>query len=118
MIDAAVSARAGHDDPIGGGRRLFLVHLRKLIEDNGLPLPKSLRRDACSMPYVFQELNYDGYDWSSRTADLGRLADIVDIDVIVWSGGLGRSELTDSQFSEYFTFCLDAISYRGKRKPA
>ena len=119
MLDAAIAARAADDDPIGSGRRLFLIHLKETISKAGFPLPEALKLDACSMPYVFQELNYDGYDWSSRSAELGHLADIVEIDVIVWSGGLSRGELTDAEYAAYNRFCHTAISYRSReaRRP-
>jgi hypothetical protein len=117
MLDAAIETRAAHSDPIGGGRRLFLIHLKDLIRKSGFPLPEALKLDACSIPYVFQELNYDGYDWSTRNAELGHLADMVEIDVIVWSGGRSRNELTDAEYSAYRRFCHEAIDYRSRRHP-
>ncbi len=116
MLDAAIETRAAHSDPIGGRRRLFLIHVRELIRQHGFPLPEALKLDACSMPYVFQELNYDDYDWSTRSAELGRLADMVEVDVIVWSGGRSRHELTDGEYRAYFNFCLKAIDYRSRRR--
>ena len=115
LIDAAIARRAPTDDPIGGGRLLFLEHLKSKLADHGFPLPDEHRLDACSIPYIFQELNYDGYDWSLRTEDLGHLADIVDIDVIVWSGGRSRAELTDSEYNTYIDFCHTAIKHRSNR---
>ncbi len=114
MLDAAIEARAAHNDPIGAGRRLFLTDVQNLIREHGFPLPIELRLEACSMPYVFQELNYDGYEWSTRNANLGHLVDMVDLDVIVWSGGRSRNELTDAEYREYWTFCLKAIDYRSR----
>jgi hypothetical protein len=114
MIDAAIEARGTHNDPIGRVRRLFLIHVKDLIRDNGFPLPESLKLDACSMPYVFQELNYDGYDWSTRTAEMGHLSDMLDLDVIIWSGGRTRYELTDAEYGAYHHFCLKAIEYRAR----
>jgi hypothetical protein len=115
MLDAAMETRAAHSDPIGGGRRLFLIHVKDLIRIQGFPLPEALKLDACSMPYVFQELNYDDYDWSTRSADLGHLADMIEVDVIVWSGGRSRNELTDAEYRAYHSFCLKAIDYRSRR---
>jgi len=86
-LTAAIALRSSHSDPVGGGRKLFLEHVRDLVGRHGLPLPGDCRLDACAMPYIFQELNYDGYDWSKRTEDFGHLSDIVDIDVITWSHG-------------------------------
>lgn len=115
QIDAAIAARSSHSDPIGGGRKLFLERLRKLVERHGLPLPDECKTEACIMPYIFQELNYDGFDWSNRNEDFGHLSDLVDIDVIIWSGGRTRVELTDHEFSEYNRFCHDAINVRSRR---
>jgi hypothetical protein len=112
MLDAAIEERAAHSGPIGGGRRLFLIHVKDLIRKHGFPLPDALKVDACSIPYVFQELTYDGYDWSIRSAELGPLTDMVELDVIVWSGGRSRNELTDSEFRAYHGFCLKAIDCR------
>jgi hypothetical protein len=115
LIDAAILRRPETGDPIGGGRRLFLQHVRDIVSQHGLPIPDELKLDNCVMPYVFQELNYDGYEWSERTADLGHLADMVDIDVIVWSGGHTRDELSDSEYNRYFDFCRSAIKHRSTR---
>lgn len=116
MLDAAIASRATSGDPIGDGRRLFLIHVKELIRDHGFPVPESLKLDACSMPFVFQELNYDDYDWSIRTADLGHLTDIVEVDVILWSDGRSRKELTDAEYREYQSHCLNAIDYRRRRR--
>lgn len=114
-LNTAIASRASHDDPVGGGRRQFLEHVRELVRLHGFPLPNDGTLDACAMPYIFQELNYDGYDWSNRLEDFGQLSDIVDIDVIMWSGGKERVELTDDEFSAYHRFCHNAISYRSRR---
>src|SRR5262245_18520687 len=116
MIDSAIDARATHSDPIGRGRRLFLIYVKDLIRDHGFPLPEALKLDACSMPCVFRELNYDGYEWSRRNAEMGHLSDMVDLDVVIWSGGRTRSELSDAEYGAYFNFCRKAIDYR--RRPA
>ncbi len=113
-IDNAIASRSSHSDPIGGGRRMFLEHIRELVRTNGLPLPDDCKLDACAMPYIFQQLNYDGYDWSNRNEDFDDLSDIVDIDVIVWSGGRDRMELTDDEFADYHEFCHSAIKYRSR----
>lgn len=115
MIDATIEARATACDPIGRGRRLLLIHVKDLIRDHGFPLPDALKLDACSMPYIFQELNYDDYDWSSRRSELGHLSDMAELDVIIWSDGRTRTELTDAEYGAYHAFCLDAIGFR--RKP-
>ena len=114
MLDAAIERRAAQGDPIGGGRRLFLIHVKDLIRTHGFPLPETLKLEACSMPYLFQELNYDDYDWSTRSTEFGHLADMVDVDVIVWSDGRSRNELTDAEYDTYFNFCLKAIDYRSQ----
>ena len=67
------------------------------------------------MPFIFQELNYDDYDWSSRTAPLGGLEYLVDIDVAIWSNGRRRSEMTDAEYGDYWKFCLKAIQHRSQR---
>lgn len=113
-IDAAIAARSSHSDLIGGGRKLFLEHVRELISRYGLPLPDDCKLDACVMPYIFQELNYDGYDWASRNEDFGHLSDLVDIDIITWSAGRIRSELSDKEFADYHRFCHDAITFRSR----
>ena len=84
------------------------------VRTHGLPVPDDRKLDACAMPYIFQELNYDGYDWSNRTEDFDHLSDIVDIDVIMWSGGRDRTELTDDEFAAYNAFCHNAIKYRSR----
>jgi hypothetical protein len=111
-VEAAANARSEHSDPIGRGRCLFLLHVRDLVSRYGLPLPEKSKLDACAMPFIFQELIYDGYTWSDRLGDYGHLADIVEIDVIVWSGGRDRTELTDQEFEAYGHFVSKAIDYR------
>ena len=64
------------------------------------------------MPFIFQELNYDGLRWSNRTAFLGPLEGIVELDVILWSAGVRRSDLTDAEYKQYWKSCLDAIDFR------
>jgi hypothetical protein len=114
MLDAAIEKRAAHRNAIGAGRRLFLIHVKDLIRKHGFPLPEAVKLDACSMPYIFQELIYDGYSWSTRTAELGHLADMVEVDVIVWSGGRSRKELTDAEYHAYWRFTHDAMDYRSR----
>ncbi len=73
MLDEVL---VGHDDdsgPVLLVRRRFLIDLRSMVQEHGLPLPDERQLDACVMPFIFQELNYDDYDWSSRTAPLGGL---------------------------------------------
>jgi hypothetical protein len=114
-LNAAIAVRSSYSDPVGGGRKRFLEHVRDIVERDGFPIPEESKLDVCSMPYVFQELNYDGFDWSLRTEDFGHLSDIVDIDVIVWSGGKTRHEITDKDFEDYNRFCHNAITYRSRR---
>ena len=111
MIDAAVQRWSG-DDPMAMIRRAALLHLRELIGKNGFHLSENQKREGCLMPALFQELNYDDCDWSDRTADLGPLQEMVEIDVLAWSGGLRRCDLTDSQYKKYWRHCLGAIDYR------
>ena len=115
MIDEALARRDGHTDPISASRRRFLIDLRITVQELGLPLPNKRKLDACTMPFIFQELNYDDYDWGSRAAPLGRLEDLVDIDVAIWSNGHRRSEMTDAEYGNYWEFCLKAIEHRSKR---
>ena len=89
MIDEAINGRAGNDS-VGQIRRSFLRHIRELLESRQFPLSDADRLDCCAMPYIFQEFNYDDIDWTIRDAKLGHLTDVVEIDVIVWSGGLNR----------------------------
>ncbi len=77
-------------------------------------LPDKQKIDACIMPFIFQELNYDDHDWSSRTAPLGQLEALVDIDVAIWSNGRRRSEMTDAEYGNYWEFCLKAIDHRSE----
>jgi hypothetical protein len=114
-LDRAIAAGISHSDTLGDCRRIFLEHVRDLVMEHGLPLPENLKHDACAMPYIFQELNYDDYDWSRRTGDFGHLTEIVDIDVMTWSGGRNRSDLTDEEFAEYNKFCFDAIKFRSRK---
>ena len=115
MIDQALAGHDGDTDPVFLLRCRFLIDLRTTVQENGLPLPDKRKLDACIMPFIFQELNYDDYDWSSRTAPLGGLEDLVDIDVAIWSNGLRRSEMTDAEYGNYCEFCFNAIDHRSKR---
>ena len=115
-LDAAIAVRAAHDNVIGQRRLELLERVRQLVVTHGLPLPGEWKLEACAMPFIFQELNYDGYDWSRRDENFGQLDDIVEIDVIVWSGGRPRAELTADEFAEYHAFCHDAIRLRTRRR--
>jgi hypothetical protein len=115
MIDGAVALRGSDTHPISVMRRSFLIDLRARIESLGFPLPADRKLDACIMPFIFQELNYGDYDWSSPTAPLGPQEDLVDIDVAIWSDGRRRSELTEAEYGSYHKFCLNAISHRSRR---
>ncbi len=112
MIDEALAGREGDTDPVFLLRRHFLIDLQTTVQEHGLPLPDKRKLDACIMPFIFQELNYDDYDWSSRTAPLGGLEDLADIDVAIWSNGRRRSEMTDSEYENYWEFSLKAIDHR------
>ncbi len=111
MIDQALAGRDGDTGPVSA----LLTDLRTTVQEDGLPLPDKQNPDACIMPFIFQELNYDDYDWSSRTAPLGHLEDLVDIDVAIWSNGRRRSEMTDAEYQNYWQFCMRAIRRRSKR---
>jgi hypothetical protein len=111
MVDDALQRHAS-DDPVETIRRLWLLHLREMIGAHGLALSQDQKRDSCLMPVVFQELIYDGSDLSRRQTSLGQLEDIVEIDVVVWSGGYRRSELTDSQYKQYWQFCHHVLDHR------
>ncbi len=115
MIDEALARRDGGTGSISALRRHLLIDLRTTVREDGLALPDKRKLDTCIMPFIFQELNYDDHDWSSRTAPLGGLEDLVDIDVAIWSSGRRRSEMTDAEYRNYFEFCLDAIRHRSKR---
>ena len=117
MIDEALARRDGDagTGSIGALRYHFLIDIRATVQEDGLPLPDKRKLDACIMPFIFQELNYDDYDWSSRTAPLGELEEVVDIDVAIWSNGRRRSEMTDAEYGNYWEFCLKAIDHRSKR---
>ncbi len=115
MLDEVL---VGHDDdsgPVLLVRRRFLIDLRSMVQEHGLPLPDERQLDACVMPFIFQELNYDDYDWSSRTAPLGGLEDLGDIDVTIWSNGRRRSEMTEAEYRKYWEFCMSAIDHRSRR---
>jgi len=114
MIDDGLAGPVSHTNPVSVSRRRFLIELRTTIQELGLPLPEKRKLDACIMPFIFQELNYDDYDWSSRTAPLGRLEGLVDIDVAIWSNGCRRSEMTDAEYEHYWEFCISAIEHRSK----
>ncbi len=115
MVDDVLAGADSHTDPVSVLRRRFLIDLRTTLQQLGLPLPDKQKLDACVMPFIFQELNYDDHDWSSRTAPLGQLEDLVDIDVAIWSNGCRRSEMTDAEYGNYWEFCLKAIDHRSKR---
>ena len=115
MIDDVLAGAERHTDPVSVLRRRFLIDLRTTLQQLGLPLPDKQKLDACVMPFIFQELNYDDHDWSSRTAPLGQLEALVDIDVAIWSNGRRRSEMTDAEYGNYWEFCLKAIDHRSKR---
>ena len=115
MIDEALAGRDADTGSVSGLRRHFLTDLRTTVQEHGLPLPDKEKLDACIMPFIFQELNYDDYDWSSRTAPLGELEEVVDIDVAIWSNGRRRSEMTDAEYQNYWQFCMSAIRHRSKR---
>ncbi len=111
MLDERLVGYDDGSDPILQVRRRFLIDLRSMVQEHGLPLPDERKLDACVMPFIFQELNYDDYDWSSRTAPLGGLEDLVEIDVAIWSNGRRRSEITDAEYRNYVEFCMSAIGH-------
>ncbi len=115
MIDEALAGRDADTGPVSASRRHFLTDIRTTVQEDGLPLPDKRKLDACIMPFIFQELNYDDYDWSSRTAPLGELEELVDIDVAIWSNGRRRSEMTDAEYHNYWVFCMSAIRHRSER---
>jgi len=86
-----------------------------MIDQDSEPGVRGAKADSCTNAFIFQELNYDDYDWSSRTAPLGGLEGLVDIDVAIWSNGRRRSEMTDAEYRKYWEFCMSAIGHRSKR---
>lgn len=114
MIDDALARHGNHTDPVSVSRRRFLIDLRATVKELGLPLPEEQKLNVCIMPFIFQELNHDDYNWSSRTSPLGQLEDLVDIDVAIWSNGCRRAEMTDVEYGNYWEFCMTAIDRRSK----
>ena len=112
MVDAALRLRSSSDDAVTSIRRSWLQTVREHLATRGFALTEEDKRDLCLMPVVFQELNYDGFSWSKRENPLGALEDIVEIDVVVWSGGFCRSEISDSEYRRYWRHCLNTIDYR------
>jgi hypothetical protein len=115
MINEELAGFGSRADPVAESRRRFLIEVQAMIRELGFPLPEERKLDACIMPFIFQELNYDDYDWTSRTSPLGPLESLVNIDVAIWSNGCQRSELTDAIYADYSKFCLKCIEHRLKR---
>ncbi len=110
-IHAAVATQNG-DNRIATIRRQTLESIKDLISQKGLLLTEDEKRSCCVMPFIFQELLYDGYGWHNRTASLGRLEEIVEIDVMIWSGGFRREQLSDSEYQQCCQFWSDVIDWR------
>jgi hypothetical protein len=115
MIDAATEQN-GSDNPIAMARRQCLIYLKEMIGLHGLDFSEEMKRDTCLMPLIFQELIYDGYSLSERLAPLGHIENMVEIDVIVWSGGFRRAEITDSEYKLYHDFWGEVLDYRRSRR--
>jgi hypothetical protein len=99
-------------DAVGECRYLSLKNLQESLQQYGFERDDDVKVEACLMPFIFQELNYDEYDWSNRSAHLGQLDENVEIDVIAWSSGRRRAELTDAEYSNYLDCCHRAIELR------
>jgi hypothetical protein len=115
LIDSEISNRKNQNDPISNIRIKALKNLQHYLVNNGYPLCTDDRLSLSLMPYVFQELNYDDFDWSKKQNSLGHLEEIVNIDVAVFFRGQKRSEITDGEYQQYWEHSIDAIGSLKKR---
>lgn len=115
LIDNIVGRYQGTTDPVAAVRRQALLSMREQVDRYGFDAPNDVKLEGCLMPYIAQELNYDDFDWSNRLASLGHLESMVEIDVVVWSRGRRRSELSDAEYASYLDFCHRAIDLRRRR---
>ena len=100
------------DDVVAMARHDALVHLRDFLQKTGLPTEHDQRRELSLVPLLFQEANYDDLDWTNRTAALGHLSALFDLDVAVQSDGRLRHELTDAEYDVYVHGSFAAIDDR------
>lgn len=91
------------------GRRLQAVC--DYLRTKGFPSSQRDRSELSLVPFVFQEANYDDITWTTQSAELGHLKEILELDFVVQSGGQARSAASTKEFDSYIDSSFKAIDY-------
>jgi hypothetical protein len=108
---ASVSA-----NPMLARRAWQVQRIRSYLQRSGFPATGHERCELSLIPHIFQEANYDGFDWGRKDADLGHLSDLFALDFYVATGGVARAGADESLFRQYdneVSRCIDVWT----RKP-
>ena len=109
-IDAAIVGLSTSSGRIAEARVAILKRLKAALS-GGFPLREDYE-SLSLVPFIFQETNYDGIDWSQQGADLAQLTPLFEIDACIWSGGRFLEEFSKAEHSEYVAAALRAIQAR------
>ena len=109
-IDAAIVGLSTSSGRIAEARTVILNRLRPALSGG---FPRREDYESLSLvPFIFQEANYDGIDWTQQGADLAQLTSLFEIDACVWSGGRFLGEFSKAEHAEYVAAALRAIQAR------
>jgi len=90
--------------------RLFAVgRISDYLATDGFPSTEDEKISLSLVPFIFQEANYDGIEWSEKDSDLQHLRRFFELDMLVHFAGRERSEITDSDYAQYYAISLKAI---------
>lgn len=114
FIDTRLGEYAGEvDSPhIVGARARALQRIRTFLLEGRFPTTENERYELSLIPFIFQEANYDGIDWSPGTSRYEHLQDLFDLDFYVAFGGRERSEVTEREARRYWEASLRFIDRR------
>ena len=86
--------------------RSYLVRqIQAFLETGSFPTLDEDRYRLCLVPLLFQEANYEDFDWSTKEGDLGQLQSLFQLDFMVQAEGLERENSTEVQYEEYRRSC-------------
>jgi hypothetical protein len=104
LVDACLEKYPEFNEPIASARKQQLRNIRAFLLAHGFPKSDDDRCRLSLIPLLHRELTYEGIHWLDQNVELGRLADHLQIDFLVHSGGHLRDDVKFLDFNRYLIF--------------
>ncbi|HKV92766.1 MAG TPA: hypothetical protein VJW20_09480 [Candidatus Angelobacter sp.] len=99
-------------DAIGNVRLRQLLLMEDCLNAIGFPAETANRARVSLVPYIFQEANYDGLNWTDQQDDLDHLSTYFELDFMVQNQGKERREATSQEYEHYVDQSLKFIDMK------